>query len=400
MATHNMATHNMATHNMATHNMAMHPADCEQFPASDTLTGMHFIAQPEVAEIGAHPHWMIHLTAEEGASLSSCFAQIPARGYQADPAAVTELDKYGCPKIAGTQVEEFEAISAEAVSKANPELIFKIRSLLHEHGVVVLRNIDYGATAPTNSTRCMHESSNPEAMIAGVNRLLGGNLVAYSEELTYSHPLFHDIRPTPQGREGSNGSGKEPMTMHMDMSYHSDRPDLLYLACIEEGPDKTVTTPFVRSKDLYDALSQDQIKLLSDPGNWVLTVPQSLGGDAVLMPVLEGTPENPVFNMRPHVGSMTARPGCPEAASALAHLVFLMDQMEQHTIHQQRGDLVIMDNLAVLHRRSTFTACLCNWNGCQGGKHRQLLRAYGKIGEVPGDRLYHHHGRVVVRSRL
>merc|ERR1711959_366826 len=152
--------------------------------------------------------------------------------------------------------------------------------------------------------------------------------------------------------------------MHMDMSYHADRPDFLFLACIEEGPDKKVTTPFVRSKDLYDELSSDEILLLRDPENWYIQVPQSLGGSAVLMPLLEGTPEHPVFNMRPHLGSMSAMPGRPEAAKALARLQSLMSTMEDHSIHQRRGDLVIMDNLATLHRRTSFLGCPCGWKHC------------------------------------
>lgn len=349
--------------------------------------------------------FIMTLTEEASATLKAYLAGLPVRGYQADPSLTVELGKSGLPRISGSNVEKFEEASLSALRAADPELLRNIASTLRTCGVVVIRNIDYGETAPTNTARCMHDSPIPEAMIAGVTRALGGKLVAYSEELLYSHPLFHDIRPTPTGREGSNGSGKEEMIMHMDMSYHVDRNDLLFLACIEEGADKEVTTPFVRSKDLYDALTPEEIRLFRNPENWIMTVPQSLGGDAVLMPILEGTPEHPIFNMRPHLGAMSAVPGCFEAAQALARLRSLMGARENHCVHLQRGDLLIMDNLAVLHRRTSFTGCPCGWHKCRkacSGTHRQLMRAYGKFGEVPADRLYHTHGRTVraTRSRL
>lgn len=331
--------------------------------------------------IEAEP-FVIHLTDVDSQRLDSHFSGIPIRGYQKNPAAVTEVDEDGdC--VQGFEVLAFDALQASG-------LLDRVPSIVAEHGVAIIRNIDYGETAPTNTSRCMHNSAVPEAMIAAITKQLGGKLVGYREKILYSHPLFHDIRPIPGGKEGSNGDGKVDMMMHMDMSCNANRPDLIFLACIQEGPDAEVKTPFLSNKTLYRALEDEHpedIPVLRDEENFIVKATKSAGGGRVLMPLLEGTAEHPVFNLRADAGSMLAVPGCEQASLALQHLQALMTSLEDSRLHLRRGDLVVMDNLAMLHRRTSFKAM-------HSPEDRQLMRAYGKMAsdDIPFNRIFLQHG--------
>jgi len=278
-------------------------------------------------------------------------------------------------------VSAFEEQSKDAFIRANVTRLLNIRAAIETSPIIRIRGIDFGPIAPTTSERALHPTPVPEAFVAGIARLLRSRLVGYEEEVIYSHPLFHDIRPVKGGMEGSNGDGKE-MHAHMDMSYHECRPDFLMLAALREGPDPNVKTPFVESKMLFEKLVErypGDIGVLRDNRSFDIRTPTSAGARKVMMPLLTGDSDLPVFYLRAVHDRMA--PQNEAAKQALHHLQEIIQEIENTDVHMEYGDFVLMNNYLVLHRRSEFKPSFTI-------EDRLLLRAYAKVGLVLPGRLF------------
>jgi len=300
---------------------------------------------------------------------------VPLRGYQQRP-----LAKEGPGPADPFLVDVFEDLSHQALVAANIEPLVGISQSLKSNDVVLIRGIDFGAVAPTSAERSMHGSPHPEALIAGVARQLGCKLVGYTDqEKLNTHLLFHDIRALPAGREGANGGGM--LGMHMDMGYRPDiRPNFVLLACLREGSDPDVKTPLVSSKALFDSILKthpDDLSIFRDAKNWKIISPSTSGSFRVNTPLLTGSNEDPVFHCR----SDRMFPLNERAVQALSHL---HDAIAEHEvgIHLETGDLLVINNHKVLHRRTEFKASYDQHD-------RLLMRAYAKSADsVPAGRIY------------
>jgi len=317
----------------------------------------------------------IWLDPQESQRLKRELMKVDLRGYEQKESRRT---------INEQKVSAFEDQSLAAFFLANVTSLLNIGAAIRTSPIIRIRGIDFGPIAPTTNCtkeRALHPTPVPEAFVAGIARLLRSRLVGYEEEEIYSHPLFHDIRPVKGGMEGSNGDGKE-MHAHMDMSYHECRPDFLMLAALREGPDPNVKTPFVESKMLFEKLVErypGDIGVLRDNRSFDIRTPTSAGARKVMMPLLTGDSDLPVFYLRAVHDRMA--PQNEAAKRALHHLQEIIQEIENTDVHMEYGDFVLMNNYLVLHRRSEFKPSFTI-------EDRLLLRAYAKVGFVLPGRLF------------
>merc|ERR1719498_1960301 len=139
----------------------------------------------------------------------------------------------------------------------------------------------------------------------------------------------------------------------MDMSYMREKaPDYVALACLREGTDRSVTTPFVKNEELHERILKkypEDIKVLRDPKSFIVRKPQSTGAEvaepgALLTDSLGG----PVFWLR--VDHKLMEPQSPEAARALQHVREIVYDIESNEVHLCTGDVLVINNYKALHR--------------------------------------------------
>jgi hypothetical protein len=281
----------------------------------------------------------------------------------------------------------FEEQAAKAFDRAGmaelSNVLFRLRTCADAPPALWIKGVNFGFVPATSAERCNLPSHIPEGVLAGLANKLGTKLVGFAEEQIYSHPLFHDIRPLKGGKEGSVGDGKQPLDHHMDMSYMREKaPNYVALACLREGRDSTVTTPFVSNTQLYKCLLEsypEDIPVLSDPTSFDIRKPASTGGGlADQGALLTHTDSGPIFWLR--VDHSLMEPNTLEAAKALEHVREILREIEITDVHLNTGDVLLINNYKSLHRRSRFTPTFT----CTD---RLLMRAYFKDGSVPSSRL-------------
>lgn len=312
----------------------------------------------------------IRLAHFQSQALKARLSQVPLRGYQADP---REREGTGAP-VCVHNLSRFERGSFKALVRSNIKSVLDLgKQYLEENGVVLIRGIDYGDVAPTTPARAMHASPVPEAIIAGMARWLGCRLVGYEDQAKLnSHTIFHDIRAVKGGMEGANGGGG--LGMHMDMGFRPDiRPKFMFLAGLREGHDVRVQTPLLSSRSLYRALLEQfpaDEAVLRDPSAWELRSPDTSGNFQVDTPLLTGSGRDVVFHLR--LDRMF--PVHEDARKALDHILQLIQENE-FGVHMESGDLLIINNHEVHHRRSPMKASF-------DAGARLLMRSYARDAEV------------------
>merc|ERR1719401_26677 len=273
-----------------------------------------------------------------------------------------------------SNVELFEFQAADALRKTLPWVEAIMKEEIKNRPAIRIKGFDYDNVAPTSAKRCSDRTHIPYAVVAGFASLCGFKLVGYASEKIYTHPLFHDIRPVKGGAEGSNGAG-EPLNHHMDMSYeHKRAPEVVALACLREGVDPDVKTPLVSNAKLYQRLQEkypEDIKVLCNPLDFRVEMPLStMGGFVDPMPLLSFDNGAPVFWLRVHHDRI--KPQSDEAKAAFAHLQELLEELEDSSVHLCAGELLLVNNMRSLHRRTDFEASF-------NGTDRLLVRSYFKV---------------------
>lgn len=282
-------------------------------------------------------------------------------------------------------LQAFELQAAAALDRANvsfladPHLLEKMISA----PVIRIRGVDFGTIAPTSAGRCKYPGHIPEGVLAGLSTKLGCKIVGYAREKLYTHPWFHDIRPTKEGKEGSNGKG-EPLDHHMDMSYERENaPNYVALAALREGPDPNVTTPFVENLEAYKQLVEkykEDIAVLRNPENFAIQEPPSMGGAYVgNFSLLTGEEDAPTFWLR--VDHKLIHPSNDKARQALTHLKEVLEGIENDSVHLVSGDVLLVNNRRTLHRRSSYKPTF-------NGDDRLLMRTYFMRAPVPPKRIF------------
>jgi len=180
--------------------------------------------------------------------------------------------------------------------------------------------------------------------------------------------LVHDVLPIPSEATEQSGHGTVELAWHTEDGFHPHRCDYLLLLGLRNRLGTPTTLAAV--DDVAPALRNRpelwESRFLIRPDNEHLnrartlaagtragTALQRMHDDPEPCPVLFGHPDSPYLRIDP--AFMTARPGDPEAAAALAALVRALDAALT-PVPLDPGDLLVVDNYRAVHGRSAFRA--------------------------------------------
>ncbi|TWP48936.1 hypothetical protein FKR81_26500 [Lentzea tibetensis] len=180
--------------------------------------------------------------------------------------------------------------------------------------------------------------------------------------------LLHNVVPMPSEVKEQSGHGTVKLEWHTEDGFHPHRCDYLLLLGIRNH-DAVPTTlasidEVVLSSRHREVLSQKRFLIRPDnehlnraralvEGTGRVHTIQQMQDSPEPSAVLFGHPETPYLRIDP--AFMTARPGDPEAAAALATLISELDT-QLTGVPLGAGDLLIVDNYKAVHGRSEFTA--------------------------------------------
>src|SRR4051794_37852483 len=250
-------------------------------------------------------------------------------------------------------------------------------------GALLLRGLQIGALLPTPALpgRTVDKDRTSELALLAVARRLG-EPVGFEPE--HGGDLVQNIVPTraAAARQTSTSSRVELM-FHTEAAFHPHRPRFLLLLCLRGDPAASTTLASIH--EVLPQLPADVVEVLFEP-RFRTAVDESYlhGRRNVLgapMAVLTGGRARPsmVFDADLMVGV---------DAAADAALVVLAEAVATHHtgVVLEPGDLLVIDNEAAVHGRSSFTPRF-------DGTDRWLQRTFVVADLAPSD--HDRHGRVI-----
>jgi hypothetical protein len=176
--------------------------------------------------------------------------------------------------------------------------------------------------------------------------------------------LFHHVFPT-QNKENtrSSESSKLELGFHTENTFHPYAPDYIFLYCLRQDVEGVAQTKLAGIQKIFPFLTEEDRELLHQPvfetrvfGNFA-----TKEGQMITLSVLYGNKQLPYFRYDKFMRGKT-----PEAARVLDKVAYLVDQ-ESYPFCLQEGNLLIIDNKATVHARTSFPAYY-------NGKDRWLQR--------------------------
>lgn len=216
-----------------------------------------------------------------------------------------------------------------------------------------------------------------EIVSAGVGQIAGGFIAAYDWVTAFSNRCFQDGFAKRQGGSAiSLGTG---IPYHVELPYFGIEllPNFLILAVAREGPDKLVETAVMPNKAILGHIANpDHIATLRKPffkldkPSWVHSHSDVFQQGPI--PLLFGPEESPTIFL-PSSGPNSVHAIDDSAAEALEALLQAVAIAETDQfiakIHLGPGDLLLINNRAVLHSRYSYSSPLFN------GKDRIIIRS-------------------------
>ena len=250
-------------------------------------------------------------------------------------------------------------------------------------GALLLRGLPTGTLpdTPATPTSAATKDRVSELILLAVARSLG-EPVGYRPE--HGGALVQNLLPVraTAGTQTSTSSSVD-LEFHTETAFHPHRPHYLLLTCLRSDP--AARTFLCSIRELQADLGPDTRQVLTEP-RFRTRVDESFGGTpemapGPLVPVLSGDAEAPtlVFDAELMFGID------PEAIEAL-------DLLRTAAVHRrlavvlEAGDLLVVDNHACIHGRSSFTARY-------DGSDRWLQRIFvvDELGSSAADRV----GRII-----
>jgi L-asparagine oxygenase len=236
-------------------------------------------------------------------------------------------------------------------------------------GILLLRGLRVGHV-PETPTAHGHAASAPMTSrntLALVADLLG-LLVGYQDEKDGA--LVHDVHPVRGEERRIENSGSVAFDFHTENVHHPLRPDFLGLLCVRQDHDAVAATRVASAREAVAHLDEDQVRALREPrfrSLYPTSFTRGRQGERPMSaphPVLFGPWEHPLMRFNTHntVASDERGRAAAEALAAALERVAL-------DIVLAPGDLILIDNHAVAHGRSSFTPRY-------DGKDRWLQRCY------------------------
>lgn len=243
---------------------------------------------------------------------------------------------------------------------ARQELPASVRRALHRFaadsgraGALLLRGVPVGALprTPAHPTAATSKDRTSELVLLAVARSLG-EPVGYRPE--HGGAIVQNLLPV-AGAETTQTSTSSAVDLefHTETAFHPHRPHHLLLACLRG--DDAAGTYLCSIRSVLGSLTREERAVLAEP-RFRTRVDASFGGtpDTPLGPpvsVLSGDPDAPtlLFDADLMVGTD------PEADAALHRLHAAATEVRRSVVLTP-GDLLVVDNHACIHGRSSFAA--------------------------------------------
>jgi len=257
---------------------------------------------------------------------------------------------------AGTQVDESVVTVAESDRILPPAVRDALAGLAFDAGPagsLLLRGCPTGAVpfTPATTTAASTKTLLSEVILLAVARHLG-EPVGYRPE--HGGALVQNLLPVrATAATQTSTSSSVDLEFHTEAAFHPHRPHYLLLSCLRSDPGAQTYLCSIRA--VLPDLGPEICCVLAEP-RFRTRVDESFGGTpemapGPLVPVLSGDPEAPtmVFDAELMFGVD------PVAVDALDRLrsVTLASRI---ALVLEAGDLLVVDNHACIHGRSSFKA--------------------------------------------
>ncbi|MCC3768872.1 TauD/TfdA family dioxygenase [Streptomyces sp. UNOC14_S4] len=192
-----------------------------------------------------------------------------------------------------------------------------------------------------------------------------GEIIAYRNEK--SGALVQNVVPVPGQEAEQNNAGSKRLGMHVENTFHDNRPDYVALFCVRADHDRVAELQVTSVRRALALLSETDRAVLAEP-RYVTPPPSSFPTRTASEPhaLLIGAEDDP--NVR--ADFISTEPLDEEAGRAKDALEEAFAKVVQG-IKLVPGDLAIVNNHLVLHGRSHFTP---RYDGKDRWLHRTFVQ--------------------------
>ncbi|AHH95127.1 TauD/TfdA family dioxygenase [Kutzneria albida] len=282
--------------------------------------------------------------------------------------------------LAGTEpgkIDEESWMSAGRDRSASipARLAARVRQFRHDSGVdgaLLIRNLPVAEGLPPTPAvlgSVEREATNPASVITLVSLQLG-EIIAFRNEK--SGALVQNVVPVPGQEAAQNNAGSKRLGMHVENTFHPNRPDYVALFCLRADHDREAELQITSVRRAVELVSDVDRKVLQQP-RFVTAPPSSfpsLGGEPEPHALLVGDVDDPDVR----ADFISTVPLDEEAAAAKDRLEQAFAEVVE-SLKLEPGDLAIVDNRLALHGRSFFKP---RYDGQDRWLHRTFIQLDGR----------------------
>ncbi|WP_330297606.1 TauD/TfdA family dioxygenase [Streptomyces sp. NBC_00503] len=250
-------------------------------------------------------------------------------------------------------------------------LAARIRQFRHDpgpDGSILIRNLPVREAELPDTPQALgsvEKTPGHSSSVIALTTLQLGEIIAYRNEK--SGALVQNVVPVPGQEAEQNNAGSKRLGMHVENTFHDNRPDFVALFCLRGDHDRVAELQMTSVRQALGLLSDADRKVLSEP-RYVTPPPSSFPTQSASEPhaLLIGAADDP--NVRADFISTEALD--EEAARAKDALEEAFAEVVRG-IKLEPGDLAIVNNHLVLHGRSHFTP---RYDGKDRWLHRTFVQ--------------------------
>ncbi|WP_406481988.1 TauD/TfdA family dioxygenase [Streptomyces platensis] len=250
-------------------------------------------------------------------------------------------------------------------------LAARIRQFRHDpgpDGSILIRNLPVREADLPDTPQVLgsvEKTPSHSSSVIALTTLQLGEIIAYRNEK--SGALVQNVVPVPGQEAEQNNAGSKKLGMHVENTFHDNRPDFVALFCMRADHDRVAQLQVTSVRHALELLSESDRKVLSEP-RYVTPPPSSFPTQNASEPhaLLIGAEDDP--NVRVDFISTEA---LDEAARHAKNALEDAFTKVVQGVKLEPGDLAIVNNHLVLHGRSHFTP---RYDGKDRWLHRTFIQ--------------------------
>ena len=248
---------------------------------------------------------------------------------------------------------EIELAKKDVPTRIARELI-EFRKKSNEYGTLLIRNLPVDSSlppTPRDGRVCPKPSYVSECNLLFLMSFLG-QFIGYADEK--DGELIHNICPIPGQEEKQENSGSVFLEFHTENAFHPYKPDYVGLFCLRPDHDLQAKTGTASAHRALTQVSSRVVELLRQPLYQNRLAPSfAHTNDTALYSAPLSILSGDFFEPEVCIDFFSTEALNPAADSALQIFkAALMKVTVEHVL--QPGDLIIVDNRAAAHSRTSF----------------------------------------------